>query len=243
MDFLRQLDLVSPEELDFPISIIGCGGIGSPTALTLAKMGCAELRLFDPDIIEDHNLPNQIYPLDRVGSAKVEVLAEVLQDFADCEVIAEQRAITGREPLQGVCIVGVDRMGARSAIWRAIRKNLAVPLLLDGRMGGEVGRIYCVDPSSPEDIAFYESTLHGDDETFEVACTAQAIIYNTFMMASLICNLVKRHALGDLGEEMPQEINFDLKNLLLLVNTTESEGVHELSADSASTGEERVKED
>jgi hypothetical protein len=33
MEFLRQLDLVSPDTLDLPIHLIGCGGIGSFTAL------------------------------------------------------------------------------------------------------------------------------------------------------------------------------------------------------------------
>jgi len=212
MEFLRQLDLVPPEALDFHINIIGCGGIGSPTALALAKMGCSQLTLCDPDTIEDHNLPTQIFPVDEVGRSKVEVLAETLSLFADCRPVVVQRAVTGEEPLQGVCIVAVDTMEARRGIWQGIRDNPAVPLLIDARMGGEVGLVYCVHPGDPEEVAFYEATLHGDDEAFEMPCTAQAIIYNTFMMASLICSLIKHYAVG---ESLPREISFDLKNLLL----------------------------
>ena len=90
MEFLRQLDLVSPDTLDLPIHLIGCGGIGSFTALVLSKMGVQHLHLYDPDGIEEHNLPNQLFRLRDVGRSKVEALQEILQEFADI-VIANKR--------------------------------------------------------------------------------------------------------------------------------------------------------
>lgn len=215
MDFLRQLDIIRPDALDFPINIIGCGGIGSPTALALAKMGCTQLTLYDPDTVEDHNLPNQLFPVTSLGRPKVEVLAEVLEQFTDCKPVVVQRAVTGEESLQGVCILAVDTMAARQDLWRGIHRNLAVPLLIDARMGGEVGSIFSVHPMEPEEIAFYESTLHDDDEAFQLPCTAQAIIYNALIMASLIANQVKKFALG---ETLDYEIFFNLKNLMFLNN-------------------------
>jgi len=212
MDFLRQRDLVNPEALNFPITLIGCGGIGSPTALALAKMGCQQLILCDPDIIEGHNLPSQIYPLDSIGRPKVEVLKEVVHQFTGCEPVTIQQAVTGEEPLQGLCIVGVDTMEARKAIWKGIRRNQAVPLLIDARMGGEVGRLFCIHPSEPEEIDFYETTLYSDEEALELPCTARAVIYNGFMIAALIANLVKRYAVG---EKLPKEIIADSKLLIL----------------------------
>jgi len=68
-DYWRQLDIVSSEELDFPITLIGCGGIGSPVAMALVKMGCGQISLYDPDCVEAHNLPNQMYRLEDVGEA------------------------------------------------------------------------------------------------------------------------------------------------------------------------------
>jgi len=221
MDFLRQLDIVSPEMLDFPITLIGCGGIGSPTALALAKMGCSQLTLYDPDVVEEHNLPNQVFSLEAVGQAKAKVLAEVIRQFADCEPVAVQQAVTGEEPLQGLCIVSVDTMRARKAIWRGIRHNPAVPLLVDARMGGEFGVVYSIHPTEPEEVAFYESTLYSDDEALELPCTAQAVIYNVFIMASLIANIVKRYAVG---EEIPKELIADLK-LLIVRSDLHNEGL------------------
>jgi hypothetical protein len=212
MDFLRQYDIIRPDLLNFPINVIGCGGIGSPVALTLAKMGCSRLALYDPDIVESHNLPNQVFPLNSLGRAKVEVLAEVIRQFTGCEPVTMQQALRGEEPLQGLCIIAVDTMKARKEIWRGIRQNPAVPLLIDARMGGEVGRLFCIHPSEPEEIDFYETTLYSDEEALELPCTARAVIYNGFMIAALIANLVKRYAVG---EKLPKEIIADSKLLIL----------------------------
>ena len=80
IDYWRQLDILQPDDLVRPITIIGVGGIGSPVALALTKMGCRRLTLFDPDTIEPHNLPNQLYRLRDVGRPKVEALADLLRE-------------------------------------------------------------------------------------------------------------------------------------------------------------------
>ena len=61
----------------------------------------------------------------------------------------------------------------------------------------------------------WEATLHPDSTAENDACTAQAIAYNVFAAASLIANLVKRHAVGD---EVPRQVVFDLKTLTLLAD-------------------------
>jgi len=47
--YKRQTNLVKPEELDFPILLIGCGGIGSWTLLALRKMGCSNVAVVEFD--------------------------------------------------------------------------------------------------------------------------------------------------------------------------------------------------
>ncbi|MFQ5989569.1 MAG: ThiF family adenylyltransferase [Candidatus Methylomirabilales bacterium] len=218
MEFLRQLDLVSPETLDLPIHLIGCGGIGSFTALVLSKMGVQHLHLYDPDGIEEHNLPNQLFRLRDLGRFKVEALQEILQEFAGTPVQAQPVEVETQR-MTGVVISGVDSMRARKAIWlRSIRYRAGVLRYLDARMGAEVARIYAVNPTDPGDIRFYEKTLYDDEEAETLPCTAAAIVYNGFAIASLIGNLVKRLATG---EDLPREILFDLKTLTLLTSSHE----------------------
>lgn len=213
VDYWRQLDLISPSDLAFPITLIGAGGIGSPTALALAKMGCSRLTVYDPDVVEQHNLPNQFYRLADVGQPKVTALRGIVGEFADQELEAVQ-ARFANDNSEGVVISAVDSMDDRRKIWTdQIRYRIAIDLYIDARMGAEVCRIYAVRPSDPDDVRFYESSLYSDQDAQDLACTAQSIIYNVLGVAALIANLVKKHARG---QDSSREIIFDYSTLSLL---------------------------
>jgi molybdopterin-synthase adenylyltransferase len=216
MEFLRQIDLVNPEALDLPVHLIGCGGIGSFTALVLSKMGVRHLTLYDPDGIEDHNIPNQLFRLKDVGRPKVEALCEIVEEFAGTPAEGHAIAVEARR-MTGVVISGVDSMRARKTIWlRSVRYRSGVLRYLDARMGAEVARIYAINPTDPDDIRLYEKTLYDDEEAEVFPCTAAAISYSGFAIASLIGNLIKRLATG---EDLPREILLDLKTLTLLTSS------------------------
>ena len=74
MDFWRQMGIVDPAALQIPISVIGVGGIGSPTVFALTKMGCRNVTIYDDDIIELHNLPNQMFGGNDLGKQKTQSL-------------------------------------------------------------------------------------------------------------------------------------------------------------------------
>ncbi|MBI3989238.1 MAG: ThiF family adenylyltransferase [candidate division NC10 bacterium] len=216
MDFRRQLDLVKEEALVTPIAVVGCGGIGTFTALALAKMGCRNLTLYDDDLVEGHNIPNQLYRVEDVGRAKVDALAEILKAFTGLSPDRRRERVDGQR-LMGVVIAGIDSMKARKILWqKSIRYRASVPLYLDARMGAEVARLYTIRPADPDDVRFYERTLYDDAEAFEPPCTAASIIYNGFSIAALIASQVKKFLMG---EGPRQEILFDLKTLTL--TTTE----------------------
>lgn len=212
MDYWRQLTIIPPDKLEFPITLIGAGGIGSPTTLNLAKMGCKDLTVWDFDDVEEHNLPNQVYRLTDIGKPKVEALAEVVELFTGTKIKVVKERYVNQE-LSGVIIVCVDNMEARDNIWKSCRMKVRVPLYIDARMGGEIGLIYPLLPTDPTHIRFYEPTLFSDANASELPCTAQAVIYNVFGVASVITSLVKRFALNpeDLRVSKP-EVELDFVN-------------------------------
>jgi len=213
MDFLRQLDLVQPEALETPVAVVGCGGIGSFAALALAKMGCQNLTLYDGDKVEEHNLPNQLYRSSDVGRPKAEALAEIVRTFTEAAARPVPARVEGQR-LAGIVVAGVDSMRARRAIWqRSVRYRASVPLFLDGRLGAEVIRLYAVRPADPDDVRFYGATLYDDAEAEPLGCSAGAIVYTGFAVASLIANQVKRFATG---EPLCRETLWDLKTLTLV---------------------------
>jgi len=219
IDYWRQLDLVSPSDLDFDVHLIGVGGLGSPIAMALAKMGCPRLTLFDHDTVEPHNLPNQLYRMADISLPKVQALAHILREYVDAEITPINELVTQRT-FSGIVISAVDSMAARRTIWQnCVRYKAGVKLYIDARMGGEVGRILTVSPTNPIDVTAYEGTLFSDEEGSQELCTAQATIYSTFGVASLVANQVKRFARG---ETKTYEHIIDFSTSMLL--TTEDPG-------------------
>jgi hypothetical protein len=107
-------------------------------------------------------------------------------------------------------------MASRQRLWHgSIRFRAGVQLYVDARMGGEVCRVYSVRPTDPDDVRAYEATLYDDDQADDVACTAQAIIYNVLVIAGLVANQVKKQVKG---EPLSRELILDLKTQLLLTS-------------------------
>jgi len=211
MDFHRQLGILSPDALeDLQVTMIGAGGIGSPTVLALAKMGVQNIKVYDADFLEKHNLPNQMYRTTDVSRPKVEALAEVVKDYTGLVIDRVSEAYTN-QPLEGVVISGVDSMAARKEIWKQVQgQSFRVPLYIEARMGAEVARIYTVDPEDTLQCEWYEEFLYSDEQAQNVPCTERAIIYCTFMIASLLASQVKKYVTGG---NLCGEIIFDMVTL------------------------------
>lgn len=210
--YQRQRGILAPERLRDTVTVIGVGGIGSPTALLLLKMGVPSLVLYDNDDIEPHNLPNQLYRTQDIGARKVDALNAILSAYK-----TEEQTIHARPSLYGgsitpLIVSGVDSMASRADIWGKIKDSEDWKLYIDARMGGELLRIYTVR-NTPESRAVYEATLYDDSEAEEAPCTEKAILYNTFACASIIGAQVKRYYME---EETPNQIIFDIKNNLYL---------------------------
>jgi len=215
MDYWRQLDVLNPRKLaSTHITIIGAGGICSPTALALAKMGAPSLSIYDADTVEDHNLPNQLYRLDDVGKHKVCALQEVLASFSDCDTTVHPEHFTQQRVEPGIVISGVDSMKARREIFNKLRYSPSVSLYVEARMGAQVSRIYTLNPCSPMDVEWYEGDmLYSDEEALPEKCTEKAIIYNVFFIAALIANQVKKYVCE---EPYARELIGDLATLTLM---------------------------
>jgi molybdopterin/thiamine biosynthesis adenylyltransferase len=213
IDYWRQLDIVSPSDLDFDINLVGVGGLGSPIAMALVKMGCPRITFFDDDTVEPHNLPNQLYRMADISLPKVEALARILREYVDAEITPVNERVTQRT-FSGIVISAVDSMAARRAIWEnCVRYKAGVKLYIDARMCGEVGRVLTVSPTNPMAVSAYEATLFSDAEGSQELCTAQATIYSTFGIASLVANQVKRFGRGE-SQTYEHIIDFSTSMLL-----------------------------
>lgn len=218
LDNSRHSDILSKTEANYnPVTVIGVGGIGSPTVMCLTKMGVEDVTVYDNDYVEIHNISTQFYRLTRdIGEQKVNAIAQIVAEFNGVQLKTNNYFIGGddeEDDLDGIVISGVDSMESRRLIWKGVKMNPSISLYIDARMGAEVARIFTINPSSPHHIERYERSINPKKETVDVPCTARAIIYNTFGIASLIANQVKKFCKG---ERLYEEIQFSFASLDIL---------------------------
>lgn len=61
------------------VGIAGLGGLGSPIAIALARLGVGKMILADFDVVEPSNLNRQQYFIDQIGMYKTEAIKQNLQ--------------------------------------------------------------------------------------------------------------------------------------------------------------------
>ena len=188
----RQLQFFNPDTLNMPkVTIIGCGGIGSYVAYYLAQMGVTNLTIWDRDIVAEHNISNQNFTLDQIGTFKVDaiknsIIAKIGEDDAK-DIIVKRSFFNSESKIEpGIIILATDNIDSRKLIYDVAKESDGVSYLIDGRLGGELIRILSIDMESDSQKSLYEDSLFASGEAEELPCTAKAIIYVAARIASEI---------------------------------------------------------
>jgi molybdopterin/thiamine biosynthesis adenylyltransferase len=213
--YIRQQELVDQERLaELRVIIIGCGAVGSFTALSLCKMGVLHLTLIDPDTVSIENLPNQFYRESDLGRKKVEACAEMLWQFeSKVQVNTLARPFIKQKLDSDIVICSVDSMDVRKRIWNSVVSHRKVKFLIDPRMAARVIQVYSASPGDPSSLKAYEATLVDESEALQNRCTARSIIYAVLPLAGLVCRQVAAFA-ND--EWIEPALTLDLKTLTLV---------------------------
>jgi molybdopterin/thiamine biosynthesis adenylyltransferase len=231
VSFLRHGAFFGPEDSqDKVLNIIGVGATGSWVGLLAAKMGWQHFRVWDADIVESHNLPNQIYDLDQVGMAKVLAFRDKLLQF-NPEVVVEVHneffvSSNHNELLEDYVFVAVDSLSARKDIVAGLESHLLVEHVIETRMGFEHAEINIINPAYESQIRSYLDTLKTDEEVTESACNARIITTLTCIVASsvvhTICGLAAQDRHGNTYSppakqifSLPSDINTSLSTFTI----------------------------
>jgi molybdopterin/thiamine biosynthesis adenylyltransferase len=78
-DRQETLELKHPKK----VAVVGCGGIGYWVAKFLAMSGCEYIELYDPDVLEEHNLNRLDIPYRFLGQNKAEVTKKAIQSVRE----------------------------------------------------------------------------------------------------------------------------------------------------------------
>lgn len=143
------------------LTLIGAGGLGSWTALALAKCGFHPLTIYDHDVVEEKNTRNQVYGRSAVGGAKPGSLANCIHrqvpNFPD--ITACNKRVTPSTVLQTrIVVTAVDSIEARRDIFKAIEASPQVTLLVDLRAGGGTVKVLVCYPRDADSVRWYTAT-------------------------------------------------------------------------------------
>lgn len=191
-DYSKQTDLIKPHEFKKPIHVIGCGAIGSWVVFFLLKMGFSNIHVYDYDVVEEHNLPNQMFKEDQIGTHKVESILSVYMDFFEdvieknqSRLIIHNQKVTSKDAtlFNGVVISCVDSMEARKEIYENALKFGSAELWIEGRIGIYGAYIYTVERGNMTAFNEYEKTLYADEDAEVSSCG----VSQTALPAAVAC--------------------------------------------------------
>lgn len=207
--YSRQLGIINPKNFTSPLSIIGVGSIGSWATLALSKVGCPKIKVIDFDKVEAINTATQLYSQGDIGKYKVNALASHIENLTGTEIETYPKRwedLSDKERISEIMVVTVDSMEIRQLIWDDIRSNPDVEFLVDGRMGGELIRLFTIPLTSAEAMDYYAAKLR-PKEIEPIPCSERAVAFNGFTMAGLITASVAHWAKEEVGKP---EFVFDL---------------------------------
>ena len=79
LEVMRHLSVFSPHAFgNKRVDVVGAGATGSRIVFSLAKLGVANIHVWDFDKVEEHNIPNQVFSLSDIGKFKGEALKEIV---------------------------------------------------------------------------------------------------------------------------------------------------------------------
>lgn len=211
MDRTRTQDLFNANWRS--VTMVGVGGIGAITAITLGKMGFSTIYLFDPDTVEEVNVATQFFGNEMILKPKVVAVKEYMRMHAfDVETIARQERVGDPEvllPGSDIVICSVDSINARKRVWTAYNGNIDFGLYIDARMNAENLQLYCITDQHSRDQYNKMLSRQNEEDFPELPCTAKATFYTANLAAANIGYLCRRFITS---EPIKQVYVIDLPN-------------------------------
>jgi len=168
IDLSKSYEFFKPEDCKERIHIIGCGSVGSTVAELLARFGLTKLTLYDFDVVEPHNLANQMFRQEHVGMKKATALTVMLREINPETmgvVKVEQEGYTNQK-LSGYVFMCVDSIELRREIAMANKNNPYIKAMFDFRTRLTDAQAYAADWS---DMKMVDDFIRSMDFTHEEA--------------------------------------------------------------------------
>lgn len=246
LNIMRHESVFDPSKFPYTMHIIGAGATGSRVFAALLELGMKNIHVFDGDIVEDHNLANQIYVAEDINQPKVTGcfnFAERKLGSADglTQMKFMHRKVTkeyiGRGYLTGgIVFLMTDTMESRKDIVDALVARCdaatrsssdagmgATPMLIiETRMASTHGNIFSFNPFDVVAREAWYATLVDDTDEDNIELSPCGTTLSVGTTASLIANYavwqMMQFFIDPLG--MQQQVDFFFKPTLTITSPT-----------------------
>lgn len=166
MDLNKSREFFDPKKVTAPCYIIGCGSIGSNVAELLARQGVENMILWDMDIVESHNIANQLYTEKHVGQPKTEALKSILEEINPKlkHTLHLNTNPYKDEFLGGFVFMCVDNVKTRQAIIDNNMRNRNIEVVFDFRTTLLEGQHYAAEWNNKKARESLRNSLNFTDE-------------------------------------------------------------------------------
>lgn len=220
MDYSRQIKVlgkdIQKKIRDTEATIVGAGGLGNFTAISLSLLGVKKMTLIDFDEVETSNLHRQpLFSEEHVGEPKVEVAKKKLEELnPDVEVKAiKGKAQQAREKIDGTVFDGTDNFETRYFI-NSLTQEKGLPFF-HAAVSGYQGQVMAVLPDGPCLKCVFPKT---SERSCEEVGVVPSYVQET---SSIQVNEFIKYAEGN---EMGEMISLDFKNNVMERIDTEKRG-------------------
>ena len=214
MDLSKVYEFFQPEKVDGKIHIVGCGSVGSAVAENLARCGVTDFVLWDFDIVEAHNVANQMFTQPDINRPKVEALRDILvninPEIAD-KIKLEPKGWKGKL-MSGYIFLAVDNIDIRREIVEKHYDSPYVKAVFDFRTMLESAQHFAADWS---DEAMKKSLLNSmqfshDEASSETPVSACGVTLGVVTTVRTICELGVNNFINFVkGKDLKKTVLFD----------------------------------
>ena len=191
MNLNKSFEFFDPAICKYRIHMIGCGSVGSTNLELLARFGLTKFTIYDPDVVESHNIVNQMFTQKHVGMPKVDAIKEILLEInPEIEIKAYPEGWTN-QPLDGYVFLAVDNIELRKKIAKENQYNDYIKAMFDFRTGLTDGQHYAADWSDIKSRKAFIDTMGFTHEEAKLnspvsACNVSLCVAPTVRM---VCNV------------------------------------------------------
>lgn len=193
MDLSKSYEFFQPEMCRERIHIIGCGSVGSTVAELLARFGLTNISLYDFDVVEPHNIVNQMFTQEDIHKRKVDAVSEMI-----CRInpaAAENLKIypdgwTGQK-LSGYVFLCVDNIDLRRRIAQENLWNTNIKAMFDFRTRLTDAQHYAADWMDPKHKEIFLSSMDFSHEEAMEATPVSAchVALSVAPTVRMVCNV------------------------------------------------------